>query len=175
MNQKLGFCDFSTGSVGIQTRDLHRESWVSCHCTTYPTAVFQKLSPVKPIYYWGGRPLGTKPVFCDFPPLGVRSAKTQNVKKLRNFWEKLLRRIDFPPKSPPSSGKSRFPVFGPEFLEVLRAALGQKGLETLYFAISRLWVSVWPKRNVQKKLRHFGEELLGRQDFIPKSAPSSGK
>ena len=60
------------------------------------------------------RPEG--PVFCDFPPLGVRSAKTPNVKKLRNFWEKLLRRTDFPPKSAPRSQKSHFFVFGPEFL-----------------------------------------------------------
>ena len=29
-------------------------------------------------------------VFCDSPPLGVRSVKTQTVKKLRSFWEKLL-------------------------------------------------------------------------------------
>ena len=65
---------------------LQRENRTSCRCTTYTTTGFQKLSPVKPIYYWGGRPLGTKPVFCDFPPLGVWSAKTQTVKKLRIVW-----------------------------------------------------------------------------------------
>ena len=60
------------------------------------------------------RPKGPQnPVFCGFPPLGVRSAKTQNVKKLRNFGEKLLGRTDFPPKSAPSSGKLRRSVFRP--------------------------------------------------------------
>ena len=48
------------------------------------------------------RPKGPgKPVFCDFPPLGVRSAKMQNVKKLRTFGEKLLGWMDFPPKKCP--------------------------------------------------------------------------
>ena len=40
------------------------------------------------------------PLFCDFPPLEVQSTKTQTVKKLRNFGEKLLGRTDFPPKVP---------------------------------------------------------------------------
>ena len=65
----------------------------------------------------GPRPTGPrKPVFCDFLPLGVRSAKTQNVKKLRNFGVKLLGRTDFFPKSAPSTRKLCFSVFGPEFL-----------------------------------------------------------
>ena len=65
----MSLLDSETGILGffrlvcteIRTSDLHRESWVSCHCTTCPAADSQKLSPVKPIYYWGGRPLGTKP------------------------------------------------------------------------------------------------------------------
>ena len=37
------------------------------------------------------RPNGPrKPLFLDFPPVGVRSAKTQHVKKMRNFGEKIL-------------------------------------------------------------------------------------
>ena len=48
------------------------------------------------------RPKGPqKPIISDFPPLGVRSAKTQTLNKLRNFGEKLLGRTDFPPKSAP--------------------------------------------------------------------------
>ena len=63
------------------------------------------------------RPKGPrKPVFCDFLAVGFRSAKTQNVKKLHNFREKLYGAGGFPPKSTPSSGKLLFPVFGPEFL-----------------------------------------------------------
>ena len=80
-----------------------------------------------------------KPVVCDFPPLGVRLAEPQNVKKLRNFGEKLLGRTDFFLKSAPSSGKLRFSVFRPEFLQMPRAALGQKGLENQYFASSGPW------------------------------------
>ena len=60
------------------------------------------------------RPKGPQiPVFCDFPPLGVQSVKTLNVKKLRNFQEKLLGRPVFPPQTAPSSGKSCFSFFGP--------------------------------------------------------------
>ena len=44
-----------------------------------------------------------KIVFYDFPPLWVRSAKTENIKKLRNIREKLLGRPDFSPKSAPST------------------------------------------------------------------------
>ena len=57
--------------------------------------------------------------FSDFPPLGVRSAKTKNVKTLRNFGQKPLGRPDFPPKMAPSTGKCHFRVFrmGPEFLK----------------------------------------------------------
>ena len=56
--------------------------------------------------------------FRGFPPVGVRSAKTQNVKKLHNFGEKLFGRTYFFSKSAPSSGKLCFSVFGPgpEFL-----------------------------------------------------------
>ena len=39
-----------------------------------------------------------KPVFCGFPPLGVGSARTQDVDELCNFGEKRLGRTGFPPK-----------------------------------------------------------------------------
>ena len=83
-----------------------------------------------------------KPVFCDFPAVGVRSAKTQNVKKFRNFGEKLLGRADFFSKSAPSSEKLRFfPFLARNFSKCQGAALGQKGLNPQYFAISRPWGS----------------------------------
>ena len=66
------------------------------------------------------------PVFCDFPPVVVRSAKTQDVKKLRNFGEELLG-TDFFPKSAPSSRKLYFSVFGPEILAVPRGCPSPKG------------------------------------------------
>ena len=55
-----------------------------------------------------GAALGQKepknPVFCDFLPLGVRSVKTQSVKKLRGFREKLLGVWFFYPKVPLAPG-----------------------------------------------------------------------
>ena len=56
--------------------------------------------------------------FPDFPPLEVRPAKTQNVKKMHSPSQKHSGRTDFPPKSAPGSGKLRCSVFGPgpEFL-----------------------------------------------------------
>ena len=93
------------------------------------------------------RPKGLKkPVFRDFPPVGVRAAKMPTVKRLRNFREKLLGRPDCPPKSGPRTGKLCFSGFGPEFLSVPRAALSQQGLGYQYFAISRPWGCGWPKR-----------------------------
>ena len=61
-------------------------------------------------------------------------------------------------------------MFGPDFSKCQGAALGQKGLENQYFAISRP-----AKTQNVKKLRNFGEKLLGRTDFFHKSAPSSAK
>ena len=57
-----------------------------------------------------------KTVFRNFPPLGVRSVKTESVKKLRNLGENLLGQPDFPPKTAPSTGKLRFSVFRLEFI-----------------------------------------------------------
>ena len=71
------------------------------------------------------RPKGPEnPVFCDSPPLGVQSVKTQIAEKLRNSREKLLGRLVFSPNSAPSSGKSCFSVFGPspEFPQVPKQA-----------------------------------------------------
>ena len=41
------------------------------------------------------------PVFRDFPSQGVQSAKTENVKKLRYFGEKLFGAARFPPQKVP--------------------------------------------------------------------------
>ena len=106
------------------------------------------------------------PVFRDIPPVGLRSAKTQNVKMLSNFGEKLLGRPDFSPKSAPSSGKLCFSVFDPEFFSVPRAALGQKGLENQDFPISRPWGSGRPKRKKQKSCAIW-EETFGADGFPP--------
>ena len=122
------------------------------------------------------RPKGPKnPVFCDFPPLGVWSVKTYNVKKLRNFREKLLGRPVSPPKSAPSSGKSRFSVFGPEFLQVPSRCSRPKGPKNPVFCDFPLLGVRSVKTQNAKKLRAFREKLLGRPIFPPKSAPSSGK
>ena len=77
---------------------------------------------------WAKRAYNPGPVFRGFPPLGVRLAKTENGKKLRNFWEKLLGRADFPHKSAPSTKKLYFRLFrpGPEMLQVPKAKTGQK-------------------------------------------------
>ena len=51
------------------------------------------------------RPKGPrKPVFCNFLPLGLRSPITQNVKKSRNFGEKIFGQTDFFPKVPLGPG-----------------------------------------------------------------------
>ena len=112
-----------------------------------------------------------KPVFCDLPPLGVWSAKTQNVKKLRNVWEKLMGRTDVFPKSVPSSGKLHFPVSGSE---VPRGCPRPKGPRKPVFRDSPA-MGVRSAKTHVKKLRNFGDKLLGRTDFSPKSAPGSGK
>ena len=114
-----------------------------------------------------------KEVFCDFPPLGFRSAKTQNVKKLRNFGENLFGR-NFFPKVPLAPQNCVFLFPARNFSQCQGAALGQKGLKNQYFAISRPWGSSRRKHDV-KKLRNFWEKPLGRTDFFRESAPSSGK
>ena len=93
------------------------------------------------------RPKGLrKPVFHDFPSVGVRSAKTQNVKNLRNFGGKLLGERIFFPKVPLTLGNCVFPFSARNFSKCQGATLGQKGLETQYFAICRPWGSARPKR-----------------------------
>ena len=55
----------------------------------------------------GPRPKGPEnPLFCDFPPLGVRSTKTQNVKKVRTT-------IPDSVVGTPGAGKLCFSVFSP--------------------------------------------------------------
>ena len=71
-----------------------------------------------------------KLVFRDYLPLGVRLAKAENGKKWSNFGEKLLGQPYFPPKGTSSTGKICFSVFRPEFIQVPRAVLGQKGLKS---------------------------------------------
>ena len=114
------------------------------------------------------------PVSRDFPPLGVQSSKTENVKKLRNFGEKLLGRPDFFVQSASTTGKLRFSVFRPEFLQVPTAVLGQNGLKS---SISQFPAPGGPvsQNLTQKKLRNFGEKLLGRPVFFLKSASTTGK
>ena len=77
--------------------------------------------------------------FGDFPPLGVRSVKTHDAKKLRSFWEKLLGVQFFFPKVPLAPGNRFFLFLARNFFKCQGAALGQKGLKPQYFAISRLW------------------------------------
>ena len=48
------------------------------------------------------------PVVRNFPPAEVRSARTQNVKRLRNFEGKLSGRPDFCPKVPLAPGNCVF-------------------------------------------------------------------
>ena len=63
-----------------------------------------------------------KTAFRDFQSPGVRSAKTEKVKKLRNFGDKLLGRPDCFLKSAPSTGKLHG---GPEFLYMPKAKTGR--------------------------------------------------
>ena len=123
------------------------------------------------------RPKGPKTaVFCDFPPLGVRSVKTQNAKKLRSFREKLLGVRFFSPKVPLAPGNRVFLFSARNFYKCQGAALGQKGLKPQYFAISRPWGSGQSKRKNLKNLRNlWRKHFWGGRFFPPKSAPSSGK
>ena len=121
------------------------------------------------------RPKGPKnTVFCDFLPLGVLSVKTQNVKKLRIFREKILGVRFFLPKVPPAPGNRVFLISARNFSKCQGAARGQKGLKTQYFAISRPWGSGRSKRKMQKSCAVFGRNFWVSV-FFRKRAPSSGK
>ena len=115
------------------------------------------------------RPKGPKnTVFCDFPPLGVRSVKTQNVKKLRSFREKLLGVQFFPPKVPLAPGNRVFLFSARNFSKCQGAALGQKGLNKPVFCdFPPLGVRSVRTQNA-KKLRSFWEKLSGVRFFPPK-------
>ena len=121
-----------------------------------------------------GAALGQKepknPVFCDFPPLGVRSVKTQNVKKLRGFREKLLGVRVFSPKVPLAPGNRVFLFSARNFSKCQGAALGQKGLKPQYFAISHPWGSGRSKRKVQKSCAVFGRNCWV-SGFFPQKCP----
>ena len=123
------------------------------------------------------RPKGPEnTVFCDFPPLGVRSVKTQSAKRLRCLREKLLGVRFFLPKVPLAQGNRVFLFSARNFSKCQGAALGQKGLKTQYFAISRPWGSGRSKRKMQKSCALFGRNLCQVCPvFCRKSAPSSGK
>ena len=110
------------------------------------------------------------PVFRNFPPLGVRSVKTESLKKLHNCGDKLLGRPHFPPKSASSTGKLRCSVFRPEFLLVPRAVLGQNGPKSQYFAISCPWGLVG-RNGRRKKAAQFWGETVGAAGFPPKKCP----
>ena len=59
------FCDLNTGPRGIRTQNLN--------VTIRLSVRFRKLSPVRPIYYWGGWPL--KPVNLPLRPPGGPTEK----------------------------------------------------------------------------------------------------
>ena len=105
-------------------------------------------------------------LFSDFPPLGVRSAKTENVKKLLNFGEQFWGRPDYPSKSAPSTGKLHFRVFrpGPEFLQVPKAKPGQNTTESPFPAGDSL---------VIHRPATFWEKFLGQTYFFPKVHPGA--
>ena len=89
------------------------------------------------------------PVFCDFLPVGVRSGKTEDVKKLRTTIPDSVV-IFFLNFGAPSAGKFYFSVFSPRlgFLQVPKAALGSNGLKYPCCATSRPWGSGRPKRKM---------------------------
>ena len=108
-------------------------------------------------------------------PWGPVGQNAKCKKKWRNFGEMLLGQLDFFPKSASSSGKLRFSVFRPEFLNVPRANPRPKWPKKMLFRnYPRLWVRSAKTENV-KKLRNFGDKLLGRPDFSFKGASSTGK
>ena len=114
------------------------------------------------------------PLFCDFLPLGVWSVKTQNVKKLRSFREKLLGVRFFVAKVPLAPANRVFLFSARSFSKCQGAALGQKGLKTQYFAIFRPWGPAGQNAKC-KKVAQFSGETFGCPVFSPKSAPSSRK
>ena len=127
--RKPVFCDFSPLGIRLAKSQIAKKLHNFCE-KFWGGQIFSPNVPLAPgncvFLPWPGiypsakgcpRPKGPrKPVFFDFPPVGVRSAKTQNVKKSHFFWEKLLGRTEFSPKSASSTGKWCFSVFGPEFL-----------------------------------------------------------
>ena len=114
------------------------------------------------------RPKGPKkPVFCVFPPLGVRSAKTQNVKNLRNFEEKLLGRADFSSKSAPISGKLCFLRFWSRISLSAKGYPRPKGPRKPVICDFPPLGSGQPKTQNVKKLHNFEEKFLGRT-VLPK-------
>ena len=74
----------------------------------------------------------------------------------------------FFPKSAPSSGKLDFPFPVQNFSKCQGAALGRKGLENQYFAISRPWGSGWPKHQQYKSCAISGGNFWGGRIFPPK-------
>ena len=67
-----------------------------------------------------------KHYFAISSPWGSGREKVLNVQQLQHFQETFCERPDIPPKTAPSTGQLRFPVFRPEFLQVSKAVLGQK-------------------------------------------------
>ena len=121
------------------------------------------------------RPKGpTKPVFRDFPTLGVRTTKTQNVKKLRSFWDKFLGGRIFFPNVPLGPGNRVF-RFWPEISSSAQGGPRPKGpTNPVFREFPTLGVRMTKTQNV-KKLRNFWEKLMGQTDFPPKSALRYGK
>ena len=109
----------------------------------------------------------TNPVFRDCPPVGVRSAKAQTVKKLRNFGENFLERPYFSLKSASSTGKLRFSVFRPEFLQVPRAVLGQNGQRPSISQFPAPGGSRLAKWTTQNSSATLGRNFRGGRIFSP--------
>ena len=114
--------------------------------------------------------------FAICHPLGSGRPKRKMEKSCailgRNFWGGRI----FSPNVPLAPGNCVFLFLARNFSKCQgAAALGQKGPETPYFAISRPWGPDRPKRKMQKRCEISGRNFLGRPDFFPKSAPSYGK
>ena len=112
------------------------------------------------------------PVFRDFLPLGVRSVKTENLKTLRNFGEKLLGRPDFPPKVPLAPGNCIF-IFSARAQNLSKCPRPKQAKIPLNHRFSAVGVrpgKKFPPRKLQKTIPNSVATL-----FFAKSAPSTGK
>ena len=106
------------------------------------------------------------PVFCDSPPLGVWSAKTQNVKKLRNFGEKFLGRTYFFPLVPLALGNYVFPFLARNLSKCQGLPLSKRALKPSILRFPALGGPVGENTKCKKVAQFFG-----RTDFPPQKCP----